>query len=112
MLDYERLDVYHCALRFAALSLRILEALRPDHTELSDQLKRAAFSIPLNIAEAAGMTTDEDRIRYHVTARGSAMECAAIVELLRMQGLVESASAAEAKTLLVRLVAMLTKLCR
>jgi hypothetical protein len=39
------------------------------------------------------------------------MECGAIVELLRMQALAEPAIAADAKSLLVRLVAM-SKMCR
>jgi four helix bundle protein len=112
MLDYERLDVYQCALRFAALSFQILENLPRGHAELSDQLRRATISIPLNIAEGAGKPTTRDRRRYHAIARGSAMECAAIVDLLRMQSLIEPEVASEAKALSVRLVAMLSKMCR
>lgn len=112
MLDFERLDVYQCALRFAALSFQILENMPRGHGELTDQLKRATISIPLNIAEGAGKPTDGDRARYHAIARGSAMECAAIVDLLRLQSLVQPAVADEAKALLVRVVSMLTKLCR
>ena len=112
MLDFERLDVYQCALRFAALSFQILESMPRGHGELSDQLRRATISIPLNIAEGAGKPTEGDRARYHAIARGSAMECAAIVDLLRLQSLVQSAVADEAKALLVRVVSMLTKLCR
>jgi four helix bundle protein len=112
MLDFERLDVYPCALRFAALSFRILENMPRGHGELSDQLKRATISIPLNIAEGAGKPTEADRSRYHAIARGSAMECAAIVDLLRLQSLVQPTVADEAKALLVRVVSMLTKLCR
>jgi four helix bundle protein len=112
MLDFERLDVYQCALRFAALSFQILENMPRGHGELSDQLRRATISIPLNIAEGAGKPTEGDRARYHAIARGSAMECAAIVDLLRLQSLVQPAVADEAKTLLVRVVSMLTKLCR
>jgi four helix bundle protein len=103
MLDYERLDVYQCALRFAAMP--------PGRAEISDQLRRATMSIPLNIAEGAGKTTYKDRARYHETARGSAMECAAIFDLLRMQALVEPPTADEAKSLLERLLAMLTRMC-
>jgi four helix bundle protein len=112
MLDFERLDVYQCALRFAALSLQILENVPRGHGELSDQLKRATISIPLNIAEGAGKPTEGDRARYHAMARGSAMEGAAIIDLLRLQSLVQPAVADEAKALLVRVVSMLTKLCR
>ncbi len=112
MLDYERLDVYQCALRFAALSFQVLETMPRGHAELSDQLRRATISIPLNIAEGAGKTTDRERARYHAIARGSAMECAAIFDLLRLQALVPPETAATAKALAVRMVSMLSKMCR
>jgi four helix bundle protein len=112
MLDHEKLDVYQCALRFAALAFRILENIPRGHAELSDQLRRATLSIPLNIAEGAGKPTEKDRSRFHAIARGSAMECGAIVDLLLLQALVEPHAAVEAKSLLVRLVAMLSKMCR
>lgn len=112
MLDYERLDVYQCALQFAALSFQILEKMPRGHGELSDQLRRATISIPLNIAEGAGKTTDRERARYHAIARGSAMECAAIVDLLRLQTLVDVQTATTAKALCVRIVSMLSRMCR
>jgi len=112
MLDYERLDVYQCALRFAALSFRILQAIPRPQSDLADQLRRAATSIPLNIAEGAGKTTNKDRARYYATARGSAMECGAVLDLLQMQGLVEAGIGEEGKRLLERLVAMLSRMCR
>ncbi|HKU38279.1 MAG TPA: four helix bundle protein, partial [Polyangiales bacterium] len=88
MLDYERLDVYQCAMSFAALAFQIIEHLPRGHSELSDQFRRATMSVPLNIAEGTGKTTYRERARYHAIARGSAMECGAIMDLLRMQGLV------------------------
>lgn len=104
MLDYERLDAYQCALRFAALSFTILEAMPRGHAELADQLRRATISVLLNIAEGAGKTTDRERSRYHAIARGSAMECAAIIDLLALLALVDAATTAQAKGLSVRLV--------
>ena len=89
MLDDEKLDVYQCALRFAALAFQVLERMPRGNAELSDQLRRATLSIPLNIAEGAGKPTDKDRSRFHAIARGSAMECGAILDLLLLQALVE-----------------------
>jgi four helix bundle protein len=111
MLDYERLDAYQCALQFAALFSDHRTNPR-GHSELSDQLRRATISVPLNIAEGAGKTSHKERCRYHAIARGSAMECAAVVDLLRLLNLVEPKTATEAKALSVRLVAMLSKMCR
>jgi four helix bundle protein len=112
MLDYEKLDAYQCALQFAALSFQILESIPRGHSELADQLRRATLSIPLNIAEGAGKPTDRDRSRFNAIARGSAMEAGAVMDLLRLQRLAEPQTIAEAKALLIRLVAMLTKMCR
>lgn len=53
MLDHERLDVYQCAIQFVALTVRLVDALPRSNAGLGDQLRRAAISIPLNIAEAA-----------------------------------------------------------
>ena len=82
------------------------------HSELTDQLRRATISIPLNIAEGAGKPTDKDRSRFHALARGSAMECGAILDIMHLQALAEPKTLTEAKALLVRLVAMLSKMCR
>jgi four helix bundle protein len=112
MLDHEKLDVYQCALRFATVAFRILEKMPRGHAELSDQLKRATLSIPLNIAEGAGKPTDKDRSRFHAIARGSAMECGAILDMLHLQALADPPAIIEAKSLLVRIVAMLSKMCR
>lgn len=114
MLDYERLDAYRCALRFAGLAFQIVEALPRGNSHLADQLRRASVSIALNIAEGSGKTTDKERRRYHAIARGSAMECGAIMDLLRIQDLQPQteADAEEAKALLVRIVSMLSKMSR
>ncbi|MDB4977690.1 MAG: hypothetical protein JWN48_6031 [Myxococcaceae bacterium] len=112
MLDFEKLDAYRCALEFAALAFRIIEALPRGQSELAEQLRRAMLSIPLNIAEGSGKTTQGERRRYHSIARGSAMECAAIIDVLRIQSLVDIEAARQAKTLAVRLVSMLSVMSR
>ena len=112
MLDHERLDAYQCALKFAALSFSILEKLPRGHSELVDQLKRATISVPLNIAEGSGKPSPRERARYHSSARGSAMECAAVVDILHLQHLIDSQTDRQAKALLERLVSMLSKMCR
>lgn len=47
-----------------------------------DQLDRASTSIPLNIAEGNGKYTPKDRCRFFDIARGSAFECAAVLDVL------------------------------
>lgn len=112
MLDHERLDVYQCAIRFVAAILNMLAQLPKGHAQLADQLRRAAFSIPLNIAEGAGKVTVRDRSRFHAIARGSAMECGAILDIIVLLDALPDADIAASKTLLVRIVSMLSKMCR
>src|SRR2546425_848988 len=78
MLSFQRLDVYRCAIDFLALAAEVADDVPRGNAGLLDQLRRAASSIPLNIAEAAGRTGKADAARAYAIARGSAMECAAV----------------------------------
>ena len=109
---FERLDVYQRSVELLALSARISADLPTGHHALADQLRRAALSIPANIAEGAGRTGDRDGKRHYAIARGSAMECAAILDACRVLKLSEPALLAQARALLLRIVSMLTKMCR
>src|SRR5277367_4915012 len=53
-LDFERLDVYRCAIDFLALAVRVTAHMPRGQSDLRDQLRRASTSVPLNIAEASG----------------------------------------------------------
>ena len=109
---HEKLDVYKCSLELFALTRCVLPRLARGEREIRDQLRRAALSISLNIAEGTGKPTPADRARYHAIARGSAMECGALLDVCRLAGLVSAEEAGRRKALLVRIVAMLTKMCR
>lgn len=112
MLDHERLDVYRRAIEFLVVAVKVIEAVPRGNGGLRDQLRRAAISIPLNIAEGCGRPGDADRARFYAMARGSAMECAAIMDVCAALGGVDAEPLANGKALLERIVAMLTKLCR
>ena|ERR1019366_373828 len=110
MLSFQRLDVYRCAIELLALTATLDFPRGMSH--LADQLRRAALSVPLNIAEAAGRGSPADGARHYAIARGSAMECAAIMDSLRVLAVLDEARHAEAIEVIARIVAMLTKLCR
>jgi four helix bundle protein len=112
MLAYERMDVYQCAVEFLALAAKALNTMPKGNAGLADQLKRAALSIPLNIAESSGKTSTADRKRFCAIARGSAMECSAILDACRVLSLFDDSFVEHGKQLLVRIVSMLTKMCR
>jgi len=83
--DHEKLEVYREAIAFVAWLSPLLEATARIG-EQKDQLDRASTSVPLNIAEGNGKYTPKDRCRYFDTAQGSALECAAGLDVLVAKG--------------------------
>ena len=108
---HERLDVYRAAIEYVGWAYHYCEELQ-GHRNAKDQLLRASQAIPLNIAEGNGKATEGDRRRYFEIARGSAMECGAIQDVLEVCGALSAEQNAKAKAVLDRIVAMLTKLGR
>ena len=107
--DHEKLSVYQESIKFVVWSDEILETL-PKTLAVHGQLDRAATSISLNIAEGNGKYTAADRCRFFDLARGSALECAASLDVLvAKKRLVE---AGPGKAILVRIVSMLVGLIR
>jgi four helix bundle protein len=106
-LDAERLVVYGVALEFQSQASAL--ALRADAI-VRDQLRRASLSIVLNIAEGAGQRSRAQKRHLYGIARGSAMESAAILDVLRGTGLASPAEGRAARDLVVRVVQMLTRL--
>jgi four helix bundle protein len=107
--DHEKLSVYQESIKFVVWSDEILEML-PKNLAVHGQLDRAATSISLNIAEGNGKYTAADRCRFFDIARGSALECAACLDVLvAKKRLVE---AGPGKAILVRIVSMLVGLIR
>ena len=80
-LDHEGLEVYQVALDFLVIANAIIEGLPRGRGHLSDQFTRASLSIVLNIAEGAGKHSKPDKRRYYLTARGSATESAALLDV-------------------------------
>ena len=79
--DHEKLEVYQEAIAFIAWLSAILEGT-VRIGEVKEQLDRASTSIPLNIAEGNGKYAPKDRCRFFDIAHGSALECAAGLDIL------------------------------
>jgi four helix bundle protein len=111
-MNYRNLEVYQLAVRFLPLAAEIAGALPRKHHGLADQIRRASVSIPLNIAEGSGKTSGPDQRRFYAIARGSAMECGAIVDACAALNLIGTDRAADANELLGSVVRMLSKMCK
>ena len=107
--DHEKLDVYQEAIRFVAWAGNLLETL-PKSLAAYDQLDRASTSIALNIAEGNGKYTAPDRCRFFDIARGSALECAACLDVLVAKKRLVCAE--QGKEMLLPIVSMLVGLIR
>jgi four helix bundle protein len=109
--SHEKLDVYRLALEFAGWSQALIGSLKSAESTRS-QLERASTSIPLNIAEGNARSSKRDRSRFWRMALGSALECAAILDVLVVRGVRKEVEVADGKEQLERIVAMLIGLLK
>jgi four helix bundle protein len=79
-----RLLVHQLASEVATEAIRLAEGITgPGAEKRTDQMIRAAISIPSNIAEACGRGTVPEFRRFLVYARGSAQELRTHLEITR-----------------------------
>ncbi len=87
MFDFEKLDVYRKAKTFNSGIREFIKSTKLDNTT-SDQLRRAAFSIVLNLAEGSGRFSKPDRKNFFTIARSSIFECIAILDVLKDESII------------------------
>src|SRR5438128_505015 len=109
--DHEKLEVYREALDFIAWLSELLEG-SARLGDVKDQLDRASTSIPLNIAEGNGKYASKDRCRFFDIAHGSALECAAGLDVLVAKKKLTSDQIRPGKERLQRTVRMLMGLIK
>ena len=112
LLDHEKLTVYQIAIEFVILADEVIEHLPRGRAYLSDQLQRAALSIPLNIAEGAGEYAIDEKARFYRMAKRSATECAGILDVCQRLRLVEEMRYMKGRELLIGIVSMLIKMAQ
>jgi four helix bundle protein len=107
---HEKLDVYRLSISYVAWISEQSVSLRGNHRSARDQWLRASQSIPLNIAEGNGKSSDADRRRFFEIARGSTLECAAIQDVLVVTGALDDQESDMHKRDVDRIAGMLTRL--
>lgn len=86
--DHEKLDVYRLSMDFLVFADQVALRLTGKRYYMANQLRRAAFSICLNIAEGAAEFSKPEKRRFYRMARRSTIECVAVIracERLRIQ---------------------------
>ncbi len=109
--DHEKLEVYREAIAFCGWVGELIGTI-PGKISAKDQLDRASTSIPLNIAEGNGKFSPADRGRFLEIARGSALECAACLDVLIARRLATPDQIAQRKEQLAGIVRMLIGLLK
>jgi len=112
MFSFENLEVYKRALEFANLIFKITENWSRDYSfNLTDQLRRAALSVALNITEVSARSKAEFK-RFLDIARGSCYECVPLIEIATRQNLISEAEREELYAELNEIAMMLNGLKR
>ncbi len=110
--DHERLDVYQASIEFVAIADTITSHLPRGRSYLADQLRRAALSVPMIIAEGAVEFSPKDKARFYRIALRSATECAAILDVCKVLELDRNTGLPKGRNLLLRIVSMLTRMAK
>jgi four helix bundle protein len=108
--DCQRLAVFGHAVEAVALIDELAEELPEGRAYIRDQLRRAANSIALNIAEGAGEFVPAEKARFYRIAKRSATECAGQLIVCDRLGLAEAPRIDASLDLLQRVIAMLVTL--
>ncbi len=109
---HKKLDVYRGSLKYVSWVYELVDRLNGKHRHARDQLLRASQSVPLNIAEGNGKFSAADRNRFFGIARGSALECAAIQDVLFVGKAITEEEYQYGENLLLRIVSMLSKMTK
>jgi four helix bundle protein len=109
--DHEQLEVYKETIAFIAWLSALLEGT-VRIGDVKDQLDRASTSIALNIAEGNGKYALKDRCRFFDISHGSALECAAGLDILVAKAKLTQAQIRPGKERLQKIVRMLMGLIK
>ena len=104
-----RFVAHELALRAATMVFSLVEKTPRTSADLADQARRAAASVPLNLAEGAGRA-GKDRVYHFRIAYGSLKEVDTAVRLLIDIGAVAPREGWEAMALLDRIGALIWRL--
>lgn len=88
--NFENLEVWKLSLRVVKETKQIIKKFPPEEKYvLADQIRRAASSIALNIAEGWGRSTKKDFGRFVSNAVGSTLEVIASLKIASSLGYIK-----------------------
>jgi len=83
-LNHQKLDVYSFSKAFVLECYKLTKQLPSDEKfGMISQIRRAALSVHLNIAEGASRKSEAERKRYYEISRGSIIEIDAALDIAK-----------------------------
>ena len=85
---FERLEAWQLAIAFCDRVMAVADSLPPRYQySLGDQLRRAALSVPTNIAEGCGRDNPNECRYFYQIAKGSTYEVVSLLVIGAKRGL-------------------------
>jgi len=108
---FEDFPAYRKGLSLAKEANLICTSIRNSQFNyLKDQIRRAASSVILNLAEGSGRWTKRDKINFYRIARASAFECCAVMDLFAAYQLADKQHIEELKSRFIEIAGNLQAL--
>jgi four helix bundle protein len=86
-LNHQKLEIYNFSKLFVKESYKLTQLLPPEERfGMISQIRRAALSVHLNIAEGSSRKSAAERKRYYEISRGSLIEIDAAIDIANELG--------------------------
>ena len=110
---YRKLDVYHLSKKMVADIYQITKTFPPSELYgLTNQIQRAAISVPSNIAEGLGRFAIKERLHFIEIAYGSLMEVMCQLEIAELLNYITNVITAQLEKDITNIAKMLSRLRR
>ncbi len=110
-LAHTKLDVFKVAKEFVLACYKETKAFPPDEKfAMISQIRRAALSVHLNVAEGCSRKSVSERKRFYEIARGSLIEVDTAFDIAENLGYTSKANLAELGKLMIRTFQLLSKM--
>jgi four helix bundle protein len=110
-LNHQKLDIYGISRQFVFECYSLTKKLPIEEKfGMITQIRRAALSVHLNIAEGASRKSEVERKRFYEIARGSVIEIDAALDIAHHLQYLNSIETKNLRILLINCVKMLTGL--
>ena len=110
-LAHTKLDVFITGKQLVLSCYKLSKLLPQDERfNMTQQLRRAALSVQLNIAEGSSRKSDIERRRYYEISRGSVVEVETILDIAAELEYVKKEDVAETGILIIKTFQMISKM--